>query len=194
METKKRFVPKNKIVFTNEMLDYIKHNFNTYTNHQLAIKLGITLTVLRNMTRELGLKHIELQYWTLEQINYLKENYKTKGDTEIANYFQNKFIKNKKWSKKHIAKKRRYLKLKRTQEEIKNIIQNNCLPGNACYTIDKNSASTNLPDGYILNCIAWRNKELADAIKKELPELIDLKRQKILLIRKTNKNEQRKQN
>jgi hypothetical protein len=46
----------------------------------------------------------------------------------------------------------------------------------------RNSASLHLSDGYIANCLAWRDKELAAEIKQNKP-LIELKRQQLKLQR-----------
>lgn len=46
----------------------------------------------------------------------------------------------------------------------------------------RNSASTNLPDGYVANTIAWRDKELKAEVLK-YPDLIELKRNQIQLNR-----------
>ena len=74
---------------------------------------------------ELGLYHLELEYWTEEQVLFLHENYKSMGDTEIAEVFTVLWPKKKGWSKKHIVKKRRYLNLKRTEIEIQKILDRN---------------------------------------------------------------------
>lgn len=47
----------------------------------------------------------------------------------------------------------------------------------------RNSGSINLTDGYLANCIAWRDKALADEIKKQ-PILLEIKRQQLLNNRK----------
>ena len=64
---------------------------------------------------------MELQYWTAAQTRFLRDNYKAFGDTELAEIFEIKWFKAKGWTKKHIEKKRRYLKLKRTTEEKRQI-------------------------------------------------------------------------
>jgi len=68
---------------------------------------------------------MELEYWTSDQVEYVKSAYKLMGDTEIASEFTRLYPKQKGWSKKHIEKKRRYLKLKRTEEEKKLIHRRN---------------------------------------------------------------------
>lgn len=164
-----------RIIWTDKMIDFIQKNFYDMTNPQLAKSLGLTLTVTRNKCRELGLKHIELEYWMPEQIKFLKANYKTMGDVDIANTLQILFPKNKKWRKQHIHKKRNYLGLHRTVKEIASIRTVNSSPGGNQYTIDRNSASVKYSDGWIANMIAWRNKRLKKEIIKH-PEIIELKR------------------
>ncbi|WP_421977860.1 HNH endonuclease signature motif containing protein [Roseivirga seohaensis] len=88
------------------------------TNRELATAMGLGLTSVRTKCYELGLLRMKMEYWTEEQVNYLLENYKQKGDVELAEEFNNKWHKEKGWTKKHIEKKRRYLHLKRTKKEI----------------------------------------------------------------------------
>ena len=108
---------------------FIRDNFYSMTNQQLADYLGLKLTKLRGFAYRMGLKRINLEYWTEEQIQFLKDNYKEIGDTELAEIFEVKWFKNKGWTKKHIEKKRRYLKLKRTAEQRKAIHTRNKLMG-----------------------------------------------------------------
>jgi hypothetical protein len=115
----------NKYEWTIDEINFIKRNFYSMTNQQLADHLGLKLTHLRTKCYELGLKRMELQYWTGEQIQFLKDNYKKIGDTELAEMFSDRWEKPKGWTKKHIEKKRRYLKLKRNPEEQKAIFQRN---------------------------------------------------------------------
>jgi len=65
----------------------------------------------------MGLKRMELEYWTPEQIDWLVRNYHYYGDVEIAEIFNQLWVKKKSWTKKHIEKKRKYLKLNRTNDE-----------------------------------------------------------------------------
>lgn len=120
---------RNKIILSPEEINFIKDNWESMTNPQLAEALGLKLTKLRDFLRELGLKRMELEYWTEPQILFLKKHYKEIGDSELAEIFDLKWHKNKGWSKKHIEKKRRYLKLKRTKLELKKINKRNTLMG-----------------------------------------------------------------
>lgn len=117
--------PVNKINLTEADKQFILANFHSMTNRQLADALGYRLTWLRTKCYEMGLKRMELEYWTPEQVEYLANHYRFIGDTELAMNFSQKWHKAKGWSKKHIEKKRRYLKLKRTAEEKRLILLRN---------------------------------------------------------------------
>lgn len=95
------------------------------TNRQLADAMGMKITSVRMKCYEMGLKRMELEGWTREQVAFLKKHYKKIGDTELAAMFSERWQKDKGWTKKHIEKKRRYLGLKRTAEEIRLIKKRN---------------------------------------------------------------------
>jgi hypothetical protein len=103
--------------FKRKEIAFIKDNYMAMTNAQLAEYFNIPITTMRKKLYDLGLKRIEMEYWTSEQVNFLKEYYQILGDMEIAAIFEDLWPKNKTWTLKHIEKKRRYLKLKRTPEE-----------------------------------------------------------------------------
>jgi len=109
--------------------NFLKRNYFAMTNRQLANALDLTLTVVRYKCYELGLKRMELQRWTPEQIDFLRCNYENIGDTELTEMFTAKWDKPKGWTKKHIEKKRRYLKLKRTELQLKKIHTRNVKKG-----------------------------------------------------------------
>lgn len=120
----------NRISLTEEEINFVNENFYTLTNTELANHLGIKLTTFRMIAyRDLNLKRMEMEYWNEEMVGFLKENYKYMGDVEISEIFQLQFPKIKPWSKKHIEKKRRYLGLKRTKEELSLIIKRNSEQG-----------------------------------------------------------------
>ena len=120
---------RNKIILEPHEKQFIKDNFYTMKNQEIADALGLRLTKLRGFAYEMGLKRMELEYWTNEQVQFLKDHYKTKGDTELAEIFEVKWFKEKGWTKKHIEKKRRYLKLKRTSSQKRKIKIRNTLMG-----------------------------------------------------------------
>ena len=70
-------IPINKHEWTPFELNFIRCHFDKLTNFQLSHMLGLKLTMLRMKCYEMGLKRMELEYWTDEQVNYLKANYKT---------------------------------------------------------------------------------------------------------------------
>ena len=159
-------VVHNKIIWTDDHISFLKDRFYTLTNKQLADKLKLKITSVRTKCYSLGLKRMDLEYWTEEQIYFLKANYKAIGDTELAMMFSAKWYKQKGWSKKHIEKKRRYLKLGRNKAQIKAIhlrnVENGCFalcPVKAwekrgitpLYTVKKWQKITVIktPDGYV---------------------------------------------
>lgn len=119
----------NAIKWTPTMIQFLRDNYKSKTNRELAEALGLKMTTTRTKCYELGLRKMQLQYWTPEQVAFLKANYKEMGDTELAEIFDVKWQKDKGWSKKHIEKKRRYLKLKRTKAQIARIKKRNVAMG-----------------------------------------------------------------
>lgn len=115
----------NATNWTPEMISFLKGNFSKMTNRQLASHLSLRLTTTRTMCYKLGLKRMEMEYFTEDQIKFLRENYKHIGDVELAEIFEAKWPKNKKWTKQHMEKKRKYLGLKRTEKQIIAIGQRN---------------------------------------------------------------------
>lgn len=103
------------------MEQFLIENYLTMTNKQLANELKLRLTTTRTKLYELGLKRMDLEYWTDEQVLLLKQIYPLVGDVEIAEYFNALFEKKKGWTCKHIRKKRVYLNLHRTRDQIKSI-------------------------------------------------------------------------
>lgn len=114
-----------KFIWTDTDIQFLKAYWPVMSNKELAQKLNIGITLVRMKCYELGLKRMELEYWTKKQINFLKKNYKTIGDTEMAELFNKKFPKKKNWTLKHVEKKRNYLHLHRTKKEIEAIKQRN---------------------------------------------------------------------
>lgn len=107
-----------KLQLTAEQTQFLKDNYALMTNAELARAIGLKLTKTREFLYAMGLKRMELEYWTDEQIQFLRDNYQTIGDTELAEIYNQRWPKRKGWTKRHIAKKRLYLKLKRTRKEL----------------------------------------------------------------------------
>lgn len=114
-----------KILFSNEDLQFIKDNFQLMTNAQIAEKLGLKITLVRMKAYEMGLQRFKLELWPLAAVNYLRDNFRTTGNNEIAKYFNTHFLKNKNWSKRHISKKLSQLNLQRTIQDLYNIRERN---------------------------------------------------------------------
>ena len=114
-----------KYIWRKSQIYFLKANWPKMSNRELAKKLNLALTNVREKCYELGLYRMRMEYWTLEQEGFLRKNYKSIGDMELAEIFNNKFPKIKSWTKHHIEKKRSYLNLKRTREQILRIYQRN---------------------------------------------------------------------
>lgn len=104
-----------KVIFSDEEIQFLKTNFQSMTNKQIAKALGLKITLVRMKAYELGLQKTEKEYWTKEAVQFLKENFHKIGNRELSKIFNNKFPKNKNWTPNHIQKKMFYLGLKRTK-------------------------------------------------------------------------------
>ena len=120
---------RGKFILDTAETQFLKDNFETMSNKELSDHFGLKIQTLRPILYGLGLYRMKLEFWTSEQIKFLKENFKTIGDLELAKIFEEKWPKNKKWTLKHIEKKRKYLKLKRTKKELSEIKERNVLSG-----------------------------------------------------------------
>lgn len=116
--TPNKLWPGRKIDWTPKMIKYLQDNYSKKNNWELAAHLHLGITAVRMKLYSLGLKRMEMEYWTNVQINFLINNYRKIGDVEMAEIFEKKFPKNKKWTLKHIEKKRKYLNLNRTEKEV----------------------------------------------------------------------------
>jgi hypothetical protein len=120
-----------KIELTAADKKFIRKNFSKMTNTQLADALGLKLQFMRTQLKIMDLLRMELEYWSEEQILFLKQNYREIGDKELAELFNLLWKKKKTWTLKHIEKKRKYLKLKRTRKQINAIRERNV--ANGCF-------------------------------------------------------------
>lgn len=105
----------NRVIFSEEEVQFIKDNFQSMTNQQIADALGLKKTIVRTKAYSLGLQRMELEYWPKEAIQYLKDNFHKIGNLEICRIFNEKYPKNKGWTTNHIDKKLEQLHLKRTK-------------------------------------------------------------------------------
>lgn len=120
----------HKYVFCRFEENFMRAHYQKLTNKELADMLGHRRTLVRTKCYDLGLKRMEMEYWTDEQIAFLEDNYQQYGDTELTELFTILWHKDKGWSKKHIEKKRRYLNLKRSSDQKsavhKRNVENGC--------------------------------------------------------------------
>jgi hypothetical protein len=117
--------PGIKYDWPEKELEFLTENFYSMTNKELAKALGMKLSMVRTKCYELGLKRMELEYWTDIQIKWLKVLYTFIGDMELALIFDEAYPKEKGWTLKHIEKKRMYLGLKRTKKQLEAIKERN---------------------------------------------------------------------
>ena len=90
----------NPIIWTDEMLDFLKENVGKMAYDDIAIKLGISHTTIRLKAKQLGLVHQKMSMtakWSQEQLDYLIKNYPTStiGDLATAIGFSEGPVKNK---------------------------------------------------------------------------------------------------
>jgi hypothetical protein len=114
-----------KIIFSDEDIQFIKDNFQTMTNDEIANELGLKKTIVRTKAYELGLQKMEMEYWPDEAVSYLKANYHKMGDRELCRHFAISFPKQKGWTSKHIQKKMSQLGLKRNKQNWYDIVERN---------------------------------------------------------------------
>lgn len=183
-------MPPNATIWTQEMLDYLKNNYQHKTNAELARYLGLKKTICRMKLYELGFKRMVMEYWSQEQIQFLKNNYKSMGDVEMMEIFKKRWPKNKGWKRSAIHKKRKQLGLFRTAEEIHKLASRNSSKGGRSFTIDKNSSSKNMHPLWVAQQLAWRNPEMQIELTKH-PEIIEVGRSLILLKRTIKQQKQK---
>lgn len=122
MATKGKY---GKIIFSEADIKFIKDNFQSMTNDAIAAALDCKKTIVRTKAYELGLQRINLERWTLDQIRYLKANYKLKGNRELVRYFTENWHKDKGWTTRQINKKLSQLQLFRNKQDLFNITERN---------------------------------------------------------------------
>lgn len=118
-----------KLSYIPDLDKFIADNFNKHTNKEMAALSGFNITTIRTRCYAMGLLRMTMEYWTDEQVLFLKENYQSVGDKEFADIYNGRWPKQKTWTIKHIEKKRKYLGLKRNKEELYNIYTRNLANG-----------------------------------------------------------------
>jgi hypothetical protein len=175
-------------IWTSEKISFLIENYLVLTHPELSDALGFSQTVVRDKMRKLRLRKQNHHHWTLDEHSYLLENYRFKGDTEIADLMNQQFPKPYRWTKKHISKRRYHFGLKRSKQELSKIFKENYDSGRNSTILD-NSASIHLKDTYVLNMLSRKpvNSGCVDFEKRELlrsfPAIIETKRNIIKLKR-----------
>lgn len=123
---------KKYIAITSLQEKEIRLKWKTLSNDQLYNHLVENFgyqgskTTMRTYMYDNNMKKTNMMRWTDKETQFLLDNYKTKGNTEIAKKLSKK---NRVVTKKNVEKKLRLLKISRTPEEIKAIINNNVKSG-----------------------------------------------------------------
>ena len=77
------------MAWKNEEIEFIKNNYDKLSVKEISIKLNKTNKAVRGKIERLGIKlkdlnRVEIFKWTDKQIDFLKQNYKTMIDGDIA--------------------------------------------------------------------------------------------------------------
>lgn len=113
--------------FTRKQIAEIKKMRSNLTNEQLyrhlTVNFGLNtgFTSFRTELYKIGLKKCKILRWTNSETEYLLNNFKTKGNKEIAEHLSKP---GRVFTKKNIEKKIKLLKIKRTPEDLL-LIKNN---------------------------------------------------------------------
>lgn len=172
----KRTEPGFKTTFTKEENQFLRENFFQLTNRQLTDALGMTLTVVRNQCRKLGLRRNRVYRWTAAQTAYLTRKYPTMGDVEIAENLNKRWPRSTRpWTRKHVCKKRGLIGFERTAEQLAGIRKRNANQGR--YNLEMaqkvfQDKMERLDDDYILSNCLRISKPNRQAILNEHPRLI----------------------
>lgn len=172
----KRTEPGFKTTFTKEENQYLRENFFQLTNQQLTDALGMTLTVVRNQCRKLGLRRNRVYRWTKAQTDYLRKQYPAMGDVEIAENLNRRWPRSTRpWTKKHVCKKRGLMGFERSADHLACIRKRNAVQGR--YNLEMaqkvfQDKMVRLDDDYILSNCLRISKPNRQAILNEHPRLI----------------------
>lgn len=159
-----------KPLFPDEIM-FLKKNFKSMTYDQLLehinknrpSNLQIKYSLLRHRLRDLGLKRYENIHWSKVQIAFLKKNYKIMGNKELAIILSSsRFRSNKQFTRKTVDKKMQLLGLKRTEEELKAIVQRNIEHGLTIVNPPGNAVVPGNPEGHItiVKCNGFKKRRI----------------------------------
>lgn len=132
------------ITYYLDEIAFLKQNFFIMTNQQLLNGINsyrsepIGLSALRHQCKRLGLKRSIQIRWSSQDIRFLLKNYQKTGNVELAELLTMRHKTYRKingkricrqFTKKHVEKKIKLLKLKRTPEELSKIRERNIESG-----------------------------------------------------------------
>jgi hypothetical protein len=106
------------MTWINDIEEFVRDTNDLLSNREMAAIIGCAPSTVSWLRCRWGLKKLELEYWTPVQVAWLRRLYTWMGDYEIALVFDEAYPKAKGWTLKHIEKKRKYLGLKRTREQL----------------------------------------------------------------------------
>jgi len=131
---------REKVNWYPDELLFLKENINKLTNQQLLDAINakrskpVGYSAMRHQFIRMGiLRQIQIR-WSQEDVNYLKKHFRKKGNVELAILLTKRkktfrVIDGKRvyrqFNKKHVEKKLKLLKLKRTPEEVSAIKKRN---------------------------------------------------------------------
>lgn len=119
-----RYAP-NKIKYTKAEVAFMRQYYGKIPNTHMLKQLNtmrreeLKMSSLRHKLRYLRLiTGVRLIHWNEQQVQYLLDNYKTKGNIQIAKELNGLKLTKRKFNKKHIEKKMMLMDLKRTDIEL----------------------------------------------------------------------------
>lgn len=122
----------NKINLTKEAITFMKENYASMSASKLQQKLlldydiSICINSLYAYMGRLGVrKSKQAKPWKQNEVDFLTNNYKTKGNIEIAEFLNSLPNPSRNFNKKNIEKKMGYLNLKRTELDLQSIRERN---------------------------------------------------------------------
>jgi hypothetical protein len=137
---------------------FLYKNFNNKTYKELLDNLNsnrpknnqLSYPTLRHRFRDLGLARYKMIHWAKVHEKFLKQNYRTKGNTEIAKILSsNKFRSKKVFTADKVRKKMELLNLHRTKEELSFVVQRNIKLGLTYVNKPGQAVVPGYPEGHI---------------------------------------------
>lgn len=107
-----------KINFSEQDIEFLKNNYLTLSNGQLAEKLEKKKTIVRMKLYEMGLRRYDqkARAWTPEEDALLLANYRTMGDVALSKLIAGR-------TKGGVCKRRKTLQLERTAEQVAALVE-----------------------------------------------------------------------